>query len=286
MPAPTRPELTRLTTSQSETVRLAQRELGRLWEEIADLPPARQRDILLDMLPAIVDKYGDLSSTAAADWYQTLWDRYFNGQFEALPATSVSSDDTLRRIIRAKAGMLWDTGNGADVEGFLAFANGFLDRNIRQTSRSTITMNVRRDPRKPRYARIPSGVSACPFCLMLASRGAVYRSAETAAGETHDYHDDCHCQPAPEWGRNGLDNIEGYDPDLYEQVYRDARNALEHPDSMSEELRAKVMASSPYTVNLTQRNGRIRHHTYDTADPNNLNALALVMKAQHPELFT
>lgn len=281
--------MNQLDQAQTTAVQLAQRELGKVWREIEGLPPARQRDILLDVLPAIAAKYSDVTSVAASEWYQTLWDRHFgdgsgNG-FDALPANP-TDDDALRRIVRAKAGVLWDIAEGrADDSAFLTWANGFVDRNVKSGGRTTITANTRRDPHKPRFARIPSGVRTCPFCLMLASRGAVYANAETAGGEGHDFHDRCHCEIAPEWGKGGLDQIDGYDLALYEKVYFDARKALENPSTMSKELRDAVNANAEYTVNLTQKNGKIRHVTYGAGDQNNLNSLALVMKAQHPELF-
>lgn len=46
------------------------------------------------------------------------------------------------------------------------------------------------------YRRIPEG-GACDFCLILATRGAVYRSAETA-GAGHSYHHHCRCSVEPE----------------------------------------------------------------------------------------
>ncbi len=46
------------------------------------------------------------------------------------------------------------------------------------------------DPRFFGWARVTVGDS-CAFCLMLAGRGAVYRSAETAAGKR--YHTGCDC---------------------------------------------------------------------------------------------
>lgn len=278
--------MARLDKAQTSAVTLAKRDLGRLWAEIEDLPPAQQRDILLDMLPAIAARYGDVSSTAAAEWYQGLWDALYTGQWEATPVANPLSDEDARRIIRANAGLLWKPGTSDSTDNpmaFLQWANAFLDRNVKAGGRLTIRANTSRDPHKPRFARVPSGVNVCMFCIMLAGRGAVYASAETAAG--HDYHPDCHCEPVPEWGPHGLDGIEGYDPDQYSAVYEDARRMLEHPDSMDTDMRAAVMAGDTYTVNITQPNGRIRHVTYDTGDPNNLNALAMVARRMHPELF-
>lgn len=46
-----------------------------------------------------------------------------------------------------------------------------------------------------RWARVPSA-SACDFCMMLATRGAVYLSRESAAGKG-GYHSSCRCLPVP-----------------------------------------------------------------------------------------
>ncbi|MCH9275668.1 hypothetical protein JS533_005190 [Bifidobacterium amazonense] len=251
--------------------------------ELEGLPPARQRDVLLDMLPALCRKYGDIGSVAAAEWYDTLWRRWFDGDFEAQPVNEFD-DKTAREIIRAKAGLLFDKPDGtmADPAEFLRWANKFLDRNVKNPGRLTVQRNAQRDPRHPGYARVPSGVKTCPFCLMLAGRGYIYRSAETA-GADHDFHDDCDCEIVPEWNKGG-NAIEGYDPDRYEQMYRDARDALENPHADSRLLEAANNVS-PYTVTITQKNGKRRTHTYAPGDPNNLNSLAAVMRRQHPDFF-
>src|SRR5690606_30591406 len=93
-------------------------------------------------------------------------------------------------------------------------------RMVLQPGRDTIADNVGRDPARPRWARVPVG-KTCAFCSMLASRGAVYASEETA--RMRHYHDDCNCGAIPMW--DGDDYPEGYDPDaLYEQ-YASARSA-------------------------------------------------------------
>jgi len=47
-----------------------------------------------------------------------------------------------------------------------------------------------------RWRRVPEP-GACDFCLMLATRGAVYASQETA-GKDNDYHAHCHCDQESE----------------------------------------------------------------------------------------
>lgn len=68
-----------------------------------------------------------------------------------------------------------------------------------------------RKKRKVRFARVPNGPDSCDWCNMLASRGAVYTSAE-AAGELNHFHNNCHCVIVPSWGGSA---IEGYEPDEY-----------------------------------------------------------------------
>ena len=153
--------------------------------ELEGLLPARQRDILLDLLPALCRKYGDIGSVAAAQWYDELRRRWFDGGFETQPVNGFD-DEAARGIIRANAGPLFDKPDGtpADPGRFLRWANKFLDRNVKEPGRLTIQTNAQRDPRRPGYARVPSGERTCPFCLMLAGRGYIY------AGGGH-----CRCQP-------------------------------------------------------------------------------------------
>lgn len=84
--------------------------------------------------------------------------------------------------------------NGWDALALAQFlgASGSFERNILQQARKTVFHNTQRSG--TRYARIP-GPYACPFCLMLASRGAVYLTEKSATSKTNGgrFHDGCHC---------------------------------------------------------------------------------------------
>ena len=84
--------------------------------------------------------------------------------------------------------------NGWDALVLAQFlgASGSFERNILQQARKTVFHNTQRSG--TRYARIP-GPYACPFCLMLASRGAVYLTEKSATSKTNGgrFHDGCHC---------------------------------------------------------------------------------------------
>lgn len=80
-----------------------------------------------------------------------------------------------------------------------------------------------------RYRRIPQGAETCDFCLMLASRGAVYITQESAMGSSSDeinhVHAHCDCIIVPclvhHEGRTLVQDteIEGYDLDTMRQMW-------------------------------------------------------------------
>lgn len=65
------------------------------------------------------------------------------------------------------------------------------------------------------YARVPTGAETCAYCLMLASRGFAYRSAESAG---HADHRGCNCMIVA--GHKG-DTVEGVDQDALYRCWRD-----------------------------------------------------------------
>lgn len=99
-----------------------------------------------------------------------------------------------------------------------------MQRHISYSTRATIARNAEHDPAKPRYARVPQGTFTCAFCVMLASRGWVYPSEETArtAKGGGAYHNHCDCMIVPEWDRE-VAHIEGYDPDKLYEMYQNGR---------------------------------------------------------------
>ncbi|MGE8691847.1 hypothetical protein [Bifidobacterium bifidum] len=142
-----------LADSQSETVRLVKRELSELWWQIQTLTPPQQRDALLDLIPALVRKYGDIGSTVAAEWYERMYAEHFDGETFTAETMNDYDDDALRRTIRWKAGMLFDANDKpADPDGMLRWLNQLLDREIKNPGRRTIRRNTTRDPHKPRWA--------------------------------------------------------------------------------------------------------------------------------------
>jgi hypothetical protein len=78
----------------------------------------------------------------------------------------------------------------ADAKARLAAA---AERQVLDTGRQTIADNAQTDRKAKGWARVPEP-GACSFCLMLATRGAVYRAEQSAEFKTHD-HCRCHIEP-------------------------------------------------------------------------------------------
>lgn len=219
---PDREDLNRLNKAHNRTVEQARRELQKIWDSVMVRyydDPAAQRDALLELVSALAGKYTDVDGAAAAEWYETMRLKWFDDDFEV----SVGYDDATRWIregIRTQAGALW----GDDPDKLRRYMMANMERWVKQGGRDTVTRNVERDPRKPRFARVPQGPT-CGWCVMLASRGWVYSSAE-AAGELRKYHNDCNCEIVPSWDKD-KPIVEGYDPDDLYQRYLKCRETVE-----------------------------------------------------------
>lgn len=190
----------------ADIVSLAQRDLdGFLAKlDLSDMEAAREA--LVEFTQALVDTYGKPAALVAARFYDDLRRESPNatGRYRAVMATGPNRS-------QIEATVRWAVG----LEDPKASLSGALQRYVSESGRNTITRNSSRDPSAGAWARVPSGGKTCDFCVMVASRGPVYRTEE-AAGAGADYHDNCSCVPVQIW--DGDDLPDGYDPDeLYEQ---------------------------------------------------------------------
>lgn len=122
----------------------------------------------------------------------------------------------------AVKGMIETVAKTGQVELFAAACAARVDYVARKSCGDAVVRCAAKDPRKPRFARVPQGGETCRFCLMLASRGAVYLT-EHKAGAVNHYHANCDCKVVPDFG----DGIEGYDPDEW---YDKWKHPEKHPE--------------------------------------------------------
>lgn len=208
-----RADVERLRSANARVTELAKQRITELFADIDfnAASPELVRDALLEVVPALVAEYGDMAATAAADWYEEARAKQVAGVYRATLAERLP-EEQIAQSVRWAVGPLWDGNVELVASGLL----GAVQRYVSYSTRETVARNVAQDPARPRFARVPRGVVTCKFCLMLASRGFVYHSKETA-GELMKFHDDCDCQIVAEWDKEAH-HIEGYDPnELYRQ---------------------------------------------------------------------
>ena len=133
-------------------------------------------------------------------------------------------------------------------EGDAAFARvcGEYARNdLFRSLNETVIANVGRDRDKgAMFARVPTGFETCTFCLMLASRGAVYHSRKSA-GEFRHFHRNCDCKVVPSFeGDPDAELVEGVRPrGLYERyrVIKQIDSTEDLSASNKEELKERAL---------------------------------------------
>lgn len=199
----------------------------------------RDRRTLVDALQEVCDSYADVVAQAAADMYDDAREAVVGERLgaQALPGYEPDATD---RAVRYFVKSIVD---GKPVESFNAQVLGRVDYELKRAAGRCATANAARDPLKPRYARVPTGSETCPFCIMLASRGFVYRSKETAGGIDH-YHPGCDCRVVCQW--EASQGVEGYDvPDLFEQYLKLADTHGAEWKAASRSARGKGTAAPP-----------------------------------------
>lgn len=172
------------------------------------------RDMLITRMEFYCGPYTDMAAIVAAEFYDGLR-KFQTGAALGALAESGREPIATEKAVRA---IMQDVVEGKPTEVVVRKLIDRVDYEIKKSAGECVYRNGKRDPLKPRYARVPSGGETCEFCIMLASRGFVYLSEESARdkkGGGH-YHANCDCRIVP--GFDGETTIPGYDPDkLYDQ---------------------------------------------------------------------
>lgn len=230
-------------------VALAMRDLVAVWRSLTLDDAAQARREIEALLPALFDGYGTPIAALAADWYDELREEArASGAYRATVADPPSAAQ-----VESLAGFATTALYGANPDGAAALSalSGGVQRLLTNADRDTVLRNVAQDPSRVRYARHASA-NACAFCAMLATRGAVYLSAESAAGvvgrgteKRNDgsrrdsrrkgirsrgvqslgskYHDHCHCTQVPVFAG------QEFEPAPYVKKFEDAYIAATRP---------------------------------------------------------
>lgn len=162
------------------------------------------RNQIIDLAYALVTKYGEASATLSAQMYDEIAELAKENVPPAVPAETASIDEVGKTV----NGILKDTQN-EDV------LSNSIGRMVKQAAADTTLKNALRDGAQ--VAWIPHG-DTCAFCITLASRGWENVSRKTLKnGHAEHIHSNCDCEYGVRFNEN--QNVEGYDPDKYLDMY-------------------------------------------------------------------
>jgi hypothetical protein len=171
----------------------------------------------IEAVNAVVARYSQVAATLAADFY--------DGEREAagvpgaftVPLADAPPDEQTSNSLRWATKDLWPRNEAdatvvqqepldARLDAAMVKADAVTQKLVADRGRATLRQAVDGDPQAVAYARA-AALGACFFCKLMASRGAVYRNAQTAGRDANDlfsgdasvvkFHNDCHCAIVP-----------------------------------------------------------------------------------------
>lgn len=163
------------------------------------------REQVISIMQTYCGASATMSARLAAEFYDGLRAEFgIDDGYQAVVEPLVEPEAT-EGAVRA---FMQDLVDEKPVEQFIGKCSDRLDYESRKSANRCIQRNVSRDPKKPKWARVPTGTETCTFCIMLASRGFVYGNEDLASHA----HANCDCRVVPSWDKTRA-AVEGYDPD-------------------------------------------------------------------------
>ena len=173
-----------------------------------DATVAEKREAAKLIMEGFVQAYDDKAAVFASQWYDYRAEQGGARLKQAVTMT-VYEPGSVDDVARYQARKLAKEGDAAFARACGEFARNDAFRSLNET----IIANVGRDRDKgAMFARVPTGAETCAFCIMLASRGAVYHSRKTA-GEWRHFHRGCDCKVVPSFEDDPMATlVHGHDP--------------------------------------------------------------------------
>ena len=171
---------------------------------------AEKREAAKLIMDGFMQGYDEIASSFAAEWYDFRAARSGFKLKQAVTMAVYSPGET-DKVARYQARKLAKEGDEAFAKSCGEYARNDVFRSLNET----IIENAARDKKKGvRFARVTTGNDTGLFCLMLASRGAVYKTRKTA-GEFMSFHRGCDCKVVPGFEKDPLAVlVEGHNPNV------------------------------------------------------------------------
>lgn len=211
---------------------------------------ASAREAARRIMASQVAEHDRRAAAIAADWYDSQARESGATLDRAVTAVTYTRHD-VDSLARYQATKLM--GDAPDADGFARMCGEFAANDAMRSVNRTILKNAKRDKsRGVRFARVTSGRNACAFCLMLAGRGAVYHTRQTA-GEFDHWHRHCTCKVVPGFSGNRYEVlVEGHDP-------RDAKRRSDRIEAAKKSKRA----IPGFPADVTAECGQLRDRLSD-----------------------
>lgn len=252
---------------------------------------AECREYAKSLMSGVIQNYDEAASSLAAQWYDK---QAADAHFKLPAAVTATTYDpkTVDETARYQAEKLVK----GDLRGFAKYC-GELGRNdVLRSLNETIIANVGRDKRAGvRFARVPTGAETCTFCLMLASRGAVYHTRKRA-GEFRHFHRRCDCKVVPGFEDDpDAELVEGVRPEELREQWAQFKNIDEDESltSADKDAAKRAVLDSPGPPVVYKKPKETFEHerggSYDLAAHEALRAAGhevIVRKEDAPEGFS
>jgi hypothetical protein len=207
---------------------VALRDYLRLWPLFTGDEASFRR--LVEAAVVLVRAHQQTSSTLSAAYFQAFRTAEDPGGHAAPRLADPMTPDAEDRLI----GSLYETGQFSvqrslsagktpQVAMDTAFTNtsGTVTRNVLNGGRGTLLRSTGSDSKAKGWARVTSS-NPCAFCAMLASRGPVYLTEETAEFRSHDH---CTCSAEPGYEGTEWPGRSREFHDLYNEATLEAHEA-------------------------------------------------------------
>lgn len=165
------------------------------WDSLDLADPAKATGVARDGFAATVERFWPMSAELGALWFEQLRTAADPTRPHETSLARFAGIDAVQDTLSWSAAPLFADNPAPDQA--LARFGMTLQRQVLMPARETVQQNVATDPAHPRWARHASA-NACAFCALLATRGATYRTEESA-GLASKYHPHCHCVPVAVW---------------------------------------------------------------------------------------
>ena len=190
---------------------------------------AERREAAKLIMDSLVQGYDDVAAEFAAEWYDSRAAAEGARLKEAVTST-IYTPEKVDEVARYQAKKLLAGGDAA----FARCCGEYARNDALKSLNETIIANAGRDRKQGvRFARVPTGAETCTFCLMLASRGAVYHTRETAGTFRH-FHRNCDCKVVPGFeDAPDAELVEGVRPEELREQYK-ACKKIDEEENLSD----------------------------------------------------